>query len=329
MKFHVIDKDQIQDVDKLLEVINTNAKVANFYRGEISKMKIAAKQTLQDSYFERKIELEQPVENIPETNQDDSDFEEEIEYYLSQLRELTPANIEEKIVEVLPVRKHKDFKKIILRLKLESIKNIKELEEMIIECLNTKELEEIEMYKEEILYEKRIIELLDKALSFSPEHETIETEQEENRLIFVPTTGGNIRVLDEIDHIPEEYYEGFQELFTSIKEGTFKNIRRFTNHSTIAGICEVKGFKIRVIFSRLDKNSYAIISAFMKKQQNDKAYNEALKSKIGDYRPMVETLKQNLQNEEFMELQRQYEEELFRKLGSKSTQPKTLEKGGV
>ena len=31
---------------------------------------------------------------------------------------------------------------------------------------------------------------------------------------------GNIGtpVLDEIDHIPEEYYEGFQELFKSIKD---------------------------------------------------------------------------------------------------------------
>ena len=67
----------------------------------------------------------------------------------------------------------------------------------------------------------------------------------------------------------------------------------------------------------------------MKKHQNDKAYNETLKSKIGDYRAIADTLKKNLQDEEFMNLQRQYEEELYRKLGSEIEPPKTLEKGGV
>ena len=330
MKFQVIDINQVLDVEQLLDVINANAKVANFYRGEISKMKIAAEHAIHspsqvldtETYYE---ELDDFIESPDEK----SDFEEEIEYYLTQLRELTSDNIEEKINEVLPVRKNNNYKKIILRLKLESLKNIKDLEEMISECILLESPDEVESFRQEILSERKIISLLDTALLPQPATEKEEDEQEENNLIFVPTTGGNIRVLDEIDHIPEEYYEGFQELFKSIKEGTFKNVKRFKNHNTIAGISEVKDFKIRVVFTRLNKNSYAIISAFMKKHQNDKAYNEALKSKIGDYRAITETLKKNLQDEEFMALQRQYEEELFRKLGSEITPPKTLEKGGI
>lgn len=330
MEFQVIDINQVVDVNELLEVINANAKVANFYRGEITKMQAAAKHTIHTtSQIESEKEEYEDVEELTETSDEKSDFEEEVEYYLTQLRELAPDNIEEKISEVLPVRKNKNYKKIILRLKLESLKNIKELEEMISECLLLGEQDEIESFKQEILSEKKIISLLDNALLPQTEIKQQADEQEENNLIFVPTTGGNIRVLDEIDHIPEEYYEGFYELFRSIKEGTFKNVKRFKNHSTIAGISEVKDFKIRVVFTRLDKNSYAIISVFMKKHQNDKAYNEALKSKIGDYRSIADTLKKNLQDEEFVALQRQYEEELFRKLGKEIAPPKTLEKGGI
>ena len=329
MEFQVIDINQVLDVEQLLEVINANAKVANFYRGEITKMKAAAKHTIHTtSQIEDEEDYEEVVDYI-ETSDEKSDFEEEVEYYLTQLRELAPDNIEEKISEVLPVRKNQNYKKIILRLKLESLKNIKELEEMIAEYSLLGELDDIESFRQEILSERKIISLLDIALLPQPIAEKEEVGQEENNLIFVPTTGGNIRVLDEIDHIPEEYYEGFLELFKSIKEGTFKNVKRFKNHNVIAGISEVKDFKIRVVFARLNKNSYAIISAFMKKHQNDKAYNEALKSKIGDYRAIADTLKKNLQDEEFMNLQRQYEEELYRKLGSEIAPPKTLEKGGV
>ena len=86
---------------------------------------------------------------------------------------------------------------------------------------------------------------------------------------------GNIRVIDEIEKISKsspEFCSEFLELFQSIQDGSFKRVKRFLNNNKLVGISEVRGFKPRVVFDRIGKNDYAIITAFLKKCDNDRGY---------------------------------------------------------
>ena len=220
---------------------------------------------------------------------------------------------------------HYQYERILTRLKLESIRLIKEIKDLLAE--EGLSLEDMNAFKEELDLELKKIELINKALEPVKETEQTSTKKD-NKLIFVPTSGGDIRVLDEIDSIPYEYYDRFLGLFQSIKNGTFKNVQRFTGNNELNGLCEVKDFKVRVIFVRLTKDSYAIISAFTKKSDNDKAYRAAVIKKYNDFQLAESSLRKNIQNEEFLELHKTYETELFEKLSPTTKTPVLKKKGG-
>lgn len=155
-----------------------------------------------------------------------------------------------------------------------------------------------------------------------------EETQKENTLVFVPTPSGEIRVISDIEHIDQEYYEKFLGLFLSIKDGSFKNVKRFAPNSKWSRICEVKDFKVRVCFKRLTDDTYAVITAFTKKSNNEKYYQSSLTQKFDDFEKMEQGIRDSLTNEEFMAEQAKYEAELFRILmGNKKDKAPVLMKG--
>lgn len=203
-----------------------------------------------------------------------------------------------------------------LRLRLETLKTIKEISNIIKES-SSDSLEEIQYYREELDYEMKKL----KVLSTPVKETNQQVSHKKNRLVFATTQGGNIRVLEDIDkRIPREYYPKFQELFSSILQGTFKNVRRFVaSNNETAGFCEVKDHKVRVVFDRVGPNTYAVITAFMKKSDKDKGYIDSLKRILSDYKMNNQKVfKEECSNIEFMTLQKHYELELFNKLGQEN-----------
>lgn len=321
MKFKVLNIYEATE-EQFISTIDANNRTARLMRSEIDKLRRVAETAKKTK---KPIIEEEPVEQQEVKELIDQDFEDEVEYYLSQLRELTLENIEEEITSALPSRKHYQYARILNRLKLESIRNVKEIKELLQE--EGVSLEDLPDFQAEYNLELKKIALINKALEpKQAEEEQVETK--ENNLIFVPTPGGDIRILDEIDDIPPEYYDRFNGLFQSIKDGTFKNVRRFSSHNDLVGLCEVKDFKVRVIFVRLNHDSYAVISAFIKKSDNDKAYRASTIKKYYDYQNVENALISNLDNEEFMEMQKTYEQELFRKLSTSEKAPVLKKKGG-
>lgn len=322
MEFIVI-KD-LTDVteEELLEAMKKNANTASLCREQIRKMKAAAAKT-------KKVV---PIPNIEEyqtdsvtiEDEDKANFEDEIEYYISSMKEITADNIDSEIEDVLPVRKNPNYRTILYRLKLEALRNIREIEELFEEADET---EDLTIFKDEIILEQRKISYIDKALTQQKSSEVTQEQEEKNNIVFVPTSGGSIRVLDEMERIPQEYQAGFKELFDSIQDGTFKGIKKFKNNNALNGIIEVKGFQVRVVFARLNKNTYALITAFIKKCDNDNGYVSVLKQKVADYRTISEQLKKNLSNPEFMDQQREYKEELYRLLGEQDSKGTSYVKG--
>ena len=322
MEFIVI-KD-LTDVteEELLEAMKKNANTASLCREQIRKMKAAAAKT-------KKVV---PIPNIEEyqtdsvtiEDEDKANFEDEIEYYISSMKEITADNIDSEIEDVLPVRKNPNYRTILYRLKLEALRNIREIEELFEEADET---EDLTIFKDEVILEQRKISYIDKALTHQKSSGVTQEQEEKNNIVFVPTSGGSIRVLDEMERIPQEYQVGFKELFDSIQDGTFKGIKKFKNNNALNGIIEVKGFQVRVVFARLNKNTYALITAFIKKCDNDNGYVSVLKQKVADYRTISEQLKKNLSNPEFMDQQREYTEELYRLLGEQDSKGTSYVKG--
>lgn len=158
-----------------------------------------------------------------------------------------------------------------------------------------------------------------------------EEEKTENTLIFVPTSGGNIRILDDIDSIDPIQYRRFEQLIRSIKDGTFKNVKKFNDNNNITGLTEVRDLSNggRVTFMRIDNNTYAVISAFIKKTTNSNGYQRMIANQCQSYRAVEDQIKANLTNPEFLELQSSYEQELFRKLNPTAiNKPAVMKKVG-
>ncbi|MBQ3511726.1 MAG: hypothetical protein IJA30_05450 [Bacilli bacterium] len=322
MEFIVLDLTTATE-EQIKAAIDCNNRTSRLMQSEIDKLRRVA-ETVKKSKKPIIIQVE-PQEEKKETEIIDEDFENEVEYYLSQLKELKNSNIDDEFETSIPSRMHYQYERILTRLKLESIRLIKEIKDLLAE--EGLSLEDMNAFKEELDLELKKIELINKALEPVKEEEQASTKKD-NKLIFVPTSGGDIRVLDEIDSIPYEYYDRFLGLFQSIKDGTFKNVQRFTGNNELNGLCEVKDFKVRVIFVRLTKDSYAIISAFTKKSDNDKAYRAAVIKKYNDFQIAESSLRKNIQNEEFLELHKTYETELFEKLSPTTKTPVLKKKGG-
>ena len=258
---------------------------------------------------------------LEEQVQDDS-FEDEINYYLRSYRQLDENFKDADIKSILPRKKHPRYKDILLRLSLESVKEIKEVNEI----LRNEDIsaEEKILCEGIIETEKRKIDFIKSRLIKSDKEEKDEQE-EKNKIILAPTATGNIRLIDELEHIPNDYYAGFKELIDSIIDGTFKNVKAFASNSELSGLTEVKGFKIRVAFARIDTNTYALISAFIKKSDNDKLYRETLIRKAREYYRLEDSIKQNLSNPEFLEENEKSIQQLFNILSPKETKAERKE----
>ena len=80
---------------------------------------------------------------------------------------------------------------------------------------------------------------------------------------------------------------------------------------------------------RLNDNTYAVISAFIKKTMNSNGYQKMVANQYQSYRMVEDQLKTNITNPEFIELNKGYEQELFRKLNPTAlSKPAVLKKVG-
>lgn len=293
-------------VDEIIECMETNSSKISYMKKEIDKLeKISVtKRTINTN---EKITIVDAPRIII-----DKDFQEEVNYYLEDIMKIEDTStLKEDLKSSLPSKNNYKYKNILLGIKAELLKEIKQIKDIL----------EEEQDKESLIEFKEDIDLLNKKIKLIREIETTKELEEEtdekitNNLIFTTTSSGNVRVLDEIEHIDSVYYEGFIGLINSIKDSTFKNVKRFTTiNSANYGVSEVKDFKIRVVFDRIGPHDYVIISAFIKKSDNDKGYKNQLNHNVKSYKLQKEQLKNNLENTEFMTMQENIEKELFNKL---------------
>lgn len=301
-----------KNINDLLAAINQNLRTSNYMQKEMQKRN-TSQSVFVSNFSDEDPLIEEISPFIPEQEYDQ--FENDILYYMSELSSLTAGSSKEEIRAVLPDKDDYDYEKVLLRLMAELVRENNEM--TIFSDEEGVSLEEKKFLASEIEENLRRKDIL-KELVTEKEKEEENEVHEENKLVFMPTQSGNPCVISELKHIDSAYYESFASLFESIITGKFKNLRKFSPNSAVAGLFEVKDFAIRIILSRLGPREYCVISAFTKKTDSNKDYQEQINLRASNFRKLEASLKENIKNEEFMQLQATYQEELFNMLGRES-----------
>lgn len=180
------------------------------------------------------------------------------------------------------------------------------------EELSKKELLDL---KNEINSNNKMISLLKESLEYKEAEK--EEHKQKNNLFFSTTPSGNVRVIEELESIADEYYPLFQELFESIEDGSFKGIKRFTNNNELKGALEVRAPKVRIIFTKLSKNNYMAVTAFTKKLTMNRGYIVPIKLKYLEYKKEEKKMKELVDDPDFIIKNAEYKEKLYSLLGNK------------
>ena len=317
MEFTYLDiNDNSLTEANILEALNNNARVARVMRKDIERWRKAAESSKGCTNYDVveppksvKIDTKPNVVSRKKTA-----FDKKVAKYLSKFNATDVDSLVGNVDDILPKPSDYDYKNIILALIAEMYKQINEftffLEQ---EDLSEDDFDEINSEIEEL--QDRIIFLN----NLIKEKKEIPVEQRKNNhLIFISTEAGNIIALNEIEKIDPSFYDRFLVLFEQIKSGYWEVVgdhKRFDSNSVVKSFSEVREFQVRVVFKRLSSDCFAIVTAFTKKDYNDKGYQNSLKTKVAHYYRVEKALLEQLSNPEFMAAQEQYEIELFRKLG--------------
>ena len=285
---------------QLIEAINNNIITTQQLTSEIQKLKLF----LQDEKTSIKTTKEiiiNPFTNEKKSNKDEV-FEEEVLYYYEILKSTEPAEIIDQIKNIVPISDNLEYKRILHRIQLEMIKNINEIKTFI----KTEELteEDISYLEEEILEYKLKIDEISKYLGIKTK-----LVKQNNKLFYASDIKGNIGFLEDIEKISIGEYPKISKLLTTIKEGTFEN-DTIIKEPELGNIEILPTENIRIAFSRLTDDKYAIISISL---DDKNSYNNLL-IKCLDYKMIESKLINNLENEEYLSLNSQYEQEIIEKL---------------
>ena len=303
-----IDTNTITDDEELLKALKHNNKVSSSMKQEIKEMEKLDEANKKMSFKIEKQNFEEDDE-YEEEQDEDSDYL----YYYEPIKDVSEdisiTELEKIIKENLPSKNNPNYFKIISRMMAEILKEIMEYEEIKSDSIGEKEI---------IKETQKLIDLNKRKINFirsTKEKETNEEEVKENNLYFLKTTSGNIYCLNDLDKIKNEYYESFEELFKSIKDGTFKRAKRLnSNNLKTSSLSEVRGFKTRVLFDKLDENNYIIIMCVVKKCNYDNGYKKSLETRGLTYRAMKPKILSQKNSEESKTENKDIEKKLFLKL---------------
>ena len=303
-----IDTSKIIDEEELIKALKSNCKTASILRKEINKIE------KENEENETMIFDENILSTITPEVTDEENFE--YEYYYSEIKKIERDKSENEINKIinenLPSVENPNYDKIINRIISEILSEIIELNNLLL--LSGDDIKLQEEIKEMINVEKFKFSIINKGI----ESKDIKKEKINNNLVFLKTESDNTYCLRDLNGIKKEYYKSFKDLLMSIKNGTFKNVKRLTTtNSKLNSISEVRGFKTRVIFDRIDSKTYIILMCAVKKSDFDLGYQNLLEGRCLKYRCFKNTIFEKKDEDEFIKENMKIEEQLFLKLSNK------------
>lgn len=318
-EYRILDCDKYLSYNQLKKAMIRNAETLIMLEKKVKKLR---ELNVKNTTVEEPKEEKQAILTSSEEDIEENSILDEINYYLSLINEIDfseEENLTEKIMMSLPSIKHGNFQTIIYGINAEILKNINEIKRFIEEEKENFTKEELQEFKDDVVENQRKMMLINQAVNYSLTSEESNLKEETpNKLVFLNTTSGNVYALRDIQNIDEEYYEGFYELFKSIEDGTFKNVKVLNNgNRETAGVSEVRGFKRRIIFDRVGYDTYAIIAAFTKKSNKDSIYINGLKDRIAIYNSQRNSFKENSKNINYVLEQQEILNQIYEKIGPK------------
>lgn len=317
MLFSTIDFNDT--VTKITSTIDANCARASVTRREIDKLK---QQNINNGE-ERKLEIFETDEIVEEKESVDEEFEDEIDFYLNDYLYINDNFTMDELIKILPSKNNYRFNDIIMRLYAESLKAMNEYRILSKDESNSKE--DLDVIVKALVSEKRKMSYLLEIINHKDE---IKEKDNKNKLFLIPNSTGSVKILDDLRSEDASFYPAFLELINSIEDGSFKNVKRFKNNNDLIGVCEVKGYQVRVVFVRIDKDTYGLITALVKKQDNDKNYRNFLRNRISEYRKVCPNLKNYISDEKIMEENSDNLAELYNILGVTKENGIEKKKGG-
>lgn len=254
--------------------------------------------------------------------------EEYLYYYSNMLEDIKNVQNDEErqqiVLDNLPSVDNKNYINIVNRIKLELLKEIYELDLLKQDEDDVEFIREIENEKFHI---QKLLDYIKLAVVSKIDSISDTVSCNKNNLIFFQTTTGSVYAENDLYSISSEYYESYKELLLSIENGTFKNVRHFgSNNPILQGFSEVRDFKTRVVFRRVNNDSYVIIDIFVKKSDNDKGYLQALETRVDNYRKNKNIIFEQLADDDYLIKQREIRDNLIKGLDKKNI-IKTMKRG--
>lgn len=280
------------NLDEMRRIIKENSMNAIKLKNKIKAIDAIPK-VKSDFVFNYSIEAD--IEIIDD--EDDIDEEEEFKYYYDNMMNALAnlSDIEEKeqaIYDNMPSKENKNYVNIIRRIILELIKEREIYDEYLSD-------EDASVRNDAILEQDK----LDFIINRVKNHHNVKNEDTnqvnviKNNIIFLRTNSGNVYAENDLSSIDSEWYPAFRGLLESIEDGTFKNVKRLTSNRISQGIPEVKDYGVRIVFDKVNPNTYIILDMFVKKSDHDKGYSEQLINRLSFYRQNEDTIKKNVTEE--------------------------------
>ena len=301
--FETIDLEK--NVDSIISTLERNAETARNIRKQVRELEQQPKEIKLNPKEEKRKHVFAEEEIISKGGEVD----EEMKSYIDEYRRIS-GDDEETIIALLPDPDDYRYSETIYRLHAESLREIKEMMDLMGEEENSED-----ECQDFITNERKKITILQNLLAKEEKKE--EQQKEKNTIILAPTESGRIRILDDIDSLPPDFYEAVYTTIQSIIDGSFKRLKRFNlcRSATIGTVYEVRMNMVRVIFQRVNKDTYAIVSTFLKKIANDRGYQKYMENILYEYGKVEARLKANLQNPEFIASNAENVQEMWDKLG--------------
>lgn len=224
------------------------------------------------------------------------------------------------ITELLPSPYENNFENTIYSLLLSYYKEITCANQML---KDVKDSLEIEYLQKEINKAKKIIEIIKEYHIESTTQETIEQKQEKNALpILYLRNFSNIPYINvDIEDIGISDYSYLESIFTELSQGIISHEKKFVTYEKLRGISAIRKGDVRVIFARID-NTIIVLGALSKRFQNTAPYRELLKRRAKAFKEQKDSIKESINNENFIENNNYITEELFNKLTQQNPKQK-------
>lgn len=306
----------IKDVPELSlkQTVLKNVETAQKMRKEIIRLKKYAlvSSDVDQIYYQ----INKPVES----DSKDSFEEDAYDFYYEPIKELDVSNLtdDELDSEIGNYIPSSDNRVVIIRVKAEIMREVIEYKKMSMDNDFQSDKEMLNEIRDIINSLNRKLLSIDRVLNREMKDNSFKRKIE-NKIVFLTTKSGNNVLWRDLKDIPDEYYPEFKGLLDSIIDGTFKNLKKFYSTNKVNnGLLEVKDFKTRIIFDRLDKNTFIILSAFMKKVDIDRFYMQNIDNIATNYRLNENYYKELIKDSEKMEEQEKEKEAIYEELTKRS-----------